>query len=74
MLEGYFDLDALKGEELSKAKKRLLAVNAAAEIARSSVAASSQHSRSDRVEDSLAGVEKQIKSLADAIQDALEAK
>lgn len=72
MLEGYFDLDFFEGDDLLRAKKRLLAVRAAVEIAKASVSATSQHPRSDRVEDSLAGVEKQIKSLADAIQEALD--
>lgn len=71
MLENYFKHGVA---HTTDEQKRLLAVQAALEIAKASVGADSQHPRSDRVEDSLKGVEKQIGSLADAIQGAIENK
>lgn len=68
MLENYYENGLISTTEQ---EKRLIAVQAALEIAKASVAASSVHPRSDRVEDSLTGVADKIGSLADAIQAAL---
>lgn len=65
MLEGYFDLDGATGEQFLKKHKRLLAVQAALEIAKSNNA--SQHVIND-----LDAVKGYISDVADAIQIALE--
>lgn len=65
MLEGYFDLDGVTGEQVAKNRKRLLAVQAALEIAKSN------HS-SQYVANDLEAVKGYISDVADAIQTALE--
>lgn len=67
MLDNYFGARDVSAEQ----KQRLLAVQAALEIVKASVGASSQHPRSDRVEDSLKGAADKIEYLADEIQKAL---
>lgn len=71
MLDGYFDYDNLNGEALAKRRKRLLAVQAALEIAKAS-AASSDNSEHSRVDDDMKEAAKYVSSLADAIQAALD--
>ncbi|WP_215846729.1 hypothetical protein [Candidatus Pantoea bituminis] len=71
MLDGNFGVSS-SSENTNERRKRLLAVQAAVEIAKASVSASSEHPRSDRVEDSLKGAADKIEYLADAIQRALD--
>ncbi|PDO86713.1 hypothetical protein [Kosakonia pseudosacchari] len=71
MLENYFPQVAKTQEEATKLNQRLLAVQAALEIAKASVSASTTHSGSKTLYD-LDNVTKKIEALADAIQDALE--
>jgi len=65
MLEGYFDLDGATGDQFLKKHKRLLAVQAALEIAKS-------NSASQYVTNDLDAVKSYISDVADAIQIALE--
>ncbi|MFJ2973500.1 hypothetical protein ACIPDS_02315 [Kluyvera sp. NPDC087067] len=71
MLEGYFDLDNATGADASENRKRLLAVQAALEISKASVSASTANS-GIRSQMDLRNVSQEVASLADAIQDALE--
>lgn len=71
MLENYFALVAKDQEEATRQNQRLLAVQAALEIAKASVSASTAVSGSKAGYD-LDNVTKKIEALADAIQDALE--
>ncbi|MFK3659061.1 hypothetical protein ACI2I2_00890 [Scandinavium sp. NPDC088450] len=71
MLEGYFDLDDATGAEAIENRKRLLAVQAALEISKASVAASTANS-GIRSQMDLRNVAQEVSTLADAIQDALE--
>ncbi|MCS2158919.1 hypothetical protein MUU48_18720 [Scandinavium sp. H11S7] len=71
MLEGYFDLDDTTGPDASENRKRLLAVQAALEISKASVSASTANS-GIRSQMDLRNVAQEVASLADAIQDALE--
>lgn len=67
MLEGYFDLDGVKGPQVAENRKRLLAVQAALEVAKASASSGKgvMHSDLDQATDSIA-------KLADAIQEALK--
>ena len=67
MLNGYFDLDNVTNEQESINRKRLLAVQAALEIAKSNNA--SQHLIND-----MEAIKSYISDVADAIQAALESK
>ncbi|MGL5968739.1 MAG: hypothetical protein ACRCZ6_16590 [Kluyvera sp.] len=71
VLEGYFDLDNVTDAEASENRKRLLAVQAALEISKASVSASTANS-GIRSQMDLRNVSQEVASLADAIQDALE--
>ncbi|PTA75386.1 hypothetical protein [Serratia sp. Nf2] len=71
MLDGYFDLDGDTGVKVAKNRKRLLAVQAALEIAKNSVGNAHQAVYS-RADDDLSNVAKEVANLADAIQAALE--
>lgn len=71
MLEGYFDLDDATGAEAIENRKRLLAVQAALEISKASVAASTANA-GIRSQMDLRNVAQEVATLADAIQDALE--
>lgn len=66
MLEEYFGTGATKEE-----KQRLLAVQAALEISKAAVSASTANS-GIRTQMDLRNVSQEVASLADAIQDALE--
>lgn len=67
MLEGYFT----PSDGIQK-KQRLLAVQAALEIAKASAGSTSANARSDKVEDDLDYVAQKVYLLADAIQAALD--
>lgn len=71
MLEGYFDLDGATGADAVENKKRLLAVQAALEIAKAAVSSSTANS-GIRSQMDLRNVSQEVATLADAIQDALE--
>ncbi|WP_330985045.1 MULTISPECIES: hypothetical protein [Enterobacterales] len=71
MLEGYFDLDDATGAEAIENRKRLLAVQAALDISKASVSASTANS-GIRSQMDLRNVAQEVSTLADAIQDALE--
>ncbi len=70
MLDGYFDLDGLSGQEMKDKNKRLLAVKAALEIAKASVASSDAAAHS-RVNDDIQYVADGLEVLVDAIQNVL---
>ena len=67
MLENYFGNTGFTREQ----KQRLLAVQAALEIAKASAGASSASGHSDKVNDDLKYTAQQIELLANAIQAAL---
>ncbi|WP_027712416.1 hypothetical protein [Dickeya chrysanthemi] len=71
MLENYFEDGSIQTDERTQ---RLLAVQAALEIAKVSAAASSANVRTDKVEYDLKYAAQEISNLADAIQKALSAK
>lgn len=68
MLEKYFGSDLQSSPEQ---KKRLLAVQAALEIAKSSASSSTAANRVDKVEYDLKSTAAEVEALADAIQTAL---
>jgi hypothetical protein len=70
MLDGYYDLDGTRGEQVATERKRLLAVKAALEIAKAAVG-SNASSTVSRADDDLKNVAKEVANLADAIQAAL---
>lgn len=70
MLENYFINKA--GTYTTEEEKRAVAVGAALEIARSSAAATTQRTSSDKVQDDLRRAADEIALLADAIQAAIE--
>ncbi|MDE9483465.1 hypothetical protein KKJ06_19580 [Xenorhabdus bovienii] len=72
MLKGYFDKDYTDDDGDIKKHKRLLAVQAALEIAKASATASVAHVNVTKVENDLKYTASKIKELADAIQNALE--
>jgi hypothetical protein len=67
MLDNYFGSAGVNRED----KQRLLAVQAALEIAKASAGASSANTRTDKVEEDLKNTAEKIGVLADAIQAAL---
>lgn len=71
MLDGYFNHDGDSGEAFINKRKRLLAVQAALEIAKHSVGNHHQSTVS-RVNEDLSKTAAGIEGLADAIQAALE--
>ncbi|ENT2729508.1 MULTISPECIES: hypothetical protein [Salmonella] len=71
MLDGYFNHDGDSGDEFINKRKRLLAVQAALEIAKQSVGNYHQSTVS-RVNEDLAKTADGIERLADAIQAALD--
>ncbi|ANI82403.1 hypothetical protein [Kosakonia oryzae] len=71
MLEGYFDGTATTEEEGHSKRQRLLAVQAALEIAKASVSAATAFSGAKSGYD-LDHVTKKIEALADVIQTALK--
>lgn len=73
MLEGYFDLDGAIGADVVENRKRLLAVQAALEIAKAAVSATTANS-GIRSQMDLRNVSQEVATLADAIQDALESE
>lgn len=70
MLDNYFGNSGIQRED----KQRLLAVQAALEIAKASAGASGANARTDKVEEDLKHASKYIVLLADAIQEALAKK
>ncbi|WP_313624872.1 hypothetical protein [Kosakonia sp.] len=66
MLESYFGSSATREQ-----KQRILAMQAALEIAKSSAGASVANSRPDKVEQDLKYAAEQIERLADAIQTGM---
>ncbi|HEN3609171.1 TPA: hypothetical protein U5E44_002367 [Yersinia enterocolitica] len=68
MLDSYFGVGAIPTAEQ---KKRLLAVQAALEIAKASANAAGANARTDKVEEDLKHASKGVAGLADAIQAAL---
>ncbi|MCK8543172.1 hypothetical protein [Yersinia ruckeri] len=71
MLDGYYDLDGETGKSVATNRKRLLAMQAALEIAKAS-AGSSDAANGARVGVDLTDTAENIGSLADAIQKAME--
>lgn len=71
MVDGYFDYDNLVGPELSKKRKRLIAVNAALEVIKSSVGPVGG-AASSKVDEDLASAASKLDALVDAIQATLE--
>jgi len=72
VLEGYFDLDGATGNDALENRKRLLAVQAALEISKAAVSATTANA-GIRSQMDLRNVSQEVATLADAIQDALEA-
>jgi len=70
MLEGYFPTHAGSGTTIEQ-KQRLLAIQAALEIAKASAGATTSRSASDIISDDLKYAAQSIAVLADAIQAAL---
>ncbi len=62
------------GGATSPEKQRVIALNAALELAKAALGASSANTNSTRVADSLNGVARNIEALADAIQAAAKVK
>lgn len=71
MLENYFDKSSKTEQEAIQKNQRLLAVQAALEIAKASAGASGANARTDKVEEDLKFAAEKIGPLADAIQQAL---
>lgn len=72
MLEGYFDLDGVKGPQVAENRKRLLAVQAALEIAKASASSAAGESSGGTMYHDLSQAAELVETLADAIQGALE--
>lgn len=72
MLDGYFKLDEDSGDVFIEKRKRLLAVQAALEIAKASAGSASGDSSGGTMYGDLNQAAEHIAKLADAIQDALE--
>lgn len=72
MLDGYFDFDNLTGKDFGDARKRLLAVKAALEIAKHAVDGSAGAATYSLVDQHLESVTTHIEALADAIQATLD--
>ncbi|MEY8769008.1 hypothetical protein AB6T85_00945 [Erwinia sp. ACCC 02193] len=70
MLEDYFSKNTPVGVTQEQ-KQRLLAVQAALELAKASAGASGANTRTDKVEEDLKHAAEKIETLADAIQKAL---
>lgn len=71
MLENYLKTGTIA---TSPERQRIIALNAALELAKAALGSSSANSHSSRVGDSLEGVTKNIADLADAIQEAAKVK
>lgn len=71
MLEGYTKLEDESGDVYVARQKRLLAVQAALEIAKSSVGSTGAGTQS-KVAADLKAVSSEINALADAIQEAMK--
>ena len=71
MLKDYFEYE---GYDKDARHRRFIAVQAAIDIAKASVAATSASTSPNRVSNSLDGVAESIDKLADAIQAAIEKK
>lgn len=71
MLEGYFKLDPQSGPIVIEKHKRLLAVQAALEIAKASASSACAGSGGSMYND-LAHAKEQVEELADVIQAALD--
>ncbi len=71
LLDGYL---RSVSAETSPEKKRLIAVEAALQIALAAAGASSATTSHERVSDCLTGAAKEISGLADAIQAAIQIK
>ncbi|MDO2449610.1 hypothetical protein [Enterobacter vonholyi] len=72
MLQGYYN--STDGRVSDEYHKRILAMNAALEIAKASAAASTALPRGDKVECDLQNAAKEIANLATAIQSFMDAK
>lgn len=72
MLHGYYN--STDGRVSDENHKRILAMNAALEIAKASAAAQTACARSDKVENDLKFAAKEIATLASAIQSYMDAK
>ena len=71
LLEGYL---RTASSETSPEKKRLIAVEAALQIALAAAGSPSSVTSSARIADCLIGASREISNLADAIQDAIRVK
>lgn len=71
MLENYLRTGS---SPTSPERQRIIALNAALELAKAALEASSASGSSTRVADALEGVTKNIADLADAIQEAAKVK
>lgn len=72
MLQGYYDWDeATQGDPAAK-RKRLLAVQAAMEIAKASAGAAGGDAGGNKLKYDLVNATNNVSALADAIQEALD--
>lgn len=71
MLDNYLQT---AGGKTTPEEKRLIALNAALELAKAALGASSANTHSTRIADSLQGIAKNIDKLVDAIQEAAKVK
>lgn len=72
MLQGYYDWDeSTQGDPATK-RKRLLAVQAAMEIAKASAGAAGGDAGANKLKHDLVHAANTVSSLADAIQEALD--
>lgn len=72
MLQGYYN--STDGRVSDENHKRILAMNAALEIAKASASASTALARGDKVECDLKSAAEEIATLASAIQSFMDAK
>ncbi|MBJ9640710.1 hypothetical protein I5520_01695 [Citrobacter sp. FDAARGOS_156] len=72
MLEGYFNNTAKNSEDAIAKSQRLLAVQAAMEIVKASVSATTSYTGRDKLGKELDFAKDKVSELADAIQKALD--
>lgn len=72
MLQGYFDWDETTGTDPALKRKRLMAVQAALDIAKASASAASGDAGINKLKYDLTYAASHVSDLADAIQAALD--
>lgn len=72
MLQGYYDWDETTGSDPAAKRKRLMAVQAALEIAKASAGAAGGDAGVNKLKHDLLHATNHVRALADAIQAALD--